>query len=277
MSWNSPKLFFLISWAALALFLAIITLGAEICYNKGQLRSKVSFYFITNNKNHMPEEVNTISQTIIDSMDELWSAIILKVPTIGGALLVLVLGLIFSPILGNFAKRLVKLTKVDSLAEQAGLIEQAKNAGINLSISGLIGGLVKWFFLIVFFVAAVDILGWERLTDVLYSLLFFIPNVIVAVIILTVGLILANWAERLVVKKIEISKTPIAHGKLMGKFARWAIIIFSLMTALFQLGIAQQLIVILFAGMILTFSLAFGLGGRQKAAEIIERLDGSKQ
>ena len=225
----------------------------------------------------MPEEVNTISQTIIDSMDELWSAIILKVPTIGGALLVLVLGLIFSPILGNFAKRLVKLTKVDSLAEQAGLIEQAKNAGINLSISGLIGGLVKWFFLIVFFVAAVDILGWERLTDVLYSLLFFIPDVIVAVIILTVGLILANWAERLVVKKIEISKTPIAHGKLMGKFARWAIIIFSLMTALFQLGIAQQLIVILFAGMILTFSLAFGLGGRQKAAEIIERLDGSKQ
>ncbi len=223
------------------------------------------------------EEVSRITEVIQDSMEGLWEMIIMEIPRFGGALLVLILGLIISPLLGGFVRRIVKMTKIDDLAEQAGFIDQARDAGINMTISGLIGGLVKWFFLIVFFVATVDILGWERLTDVLYDLLFFIPNVIVAVIILTAGLILANWAEKLVVKKIEISKVPVAHGHLMGKFAKWAITIFATMTALYQLGIAQELIVIMFAGLVLTFSLAFGLGGRQKAAEIIERMDKSKQ
>ncbi len=218
-------------------------------------------------------EANVVAETMRESMEGLWDVVVSQIPVIGTALFVFIVGIIISPVLGNLARRLVNLTKVDSFAEKSGLTEQVKETGINLSISGLIGGLVKWFFLISFFVATVDILGWEKLTDVLYQLLFFIPNVIVAVFILTIGLILANLADRLVVKKIELSKASTAYGHLMGKFARWSITVFAALTALHQLGIAQELIIILFAGIILTISLAFGLGGRKKAAEIIERID----
>lgn len=218
-------------------------------------------------------EANIVTETMRESMEGLWDVVVFNLPIVGTALFVFVVGVIISPVLGNLVRRLVNLTKVDSLAEKSGLTEQVKGVGLNLSISGLIGGLVKWFFLISFFIATVDILGWEKLTDVLYQLLFFIPDVIVAVFILTIGLILANLADRLVVKKIELSKASTAYGQLMGKFARWSITVFATLTALHQLGIAQELIVILFAGIVLTISLAFGLGGRKKAAEIIERID----
>jgi hypothetical protein len=218
-------------------------------------------------------EANVVAETMKESMESLWNIVVSQLPVVGTALFVFVVGIIISPVLGNLARRLINLTKVDSFAEKSGLTEQVKETGLNLSIAGLVGGLVKWFFLISFFVATVDILGWEKLTDVLYQLLFFIPNVIVAVFILTIGLILANLADRLVVKKIELSKASTTYGHLMGKFARWSITVFVTMTALHQLGIAQELIVILFAGIVLTISLAFGLGGRKKAAEIIERID----
>ena len=217
-----------------------------------------------------------MTEALQESIEGLWEMLILYTPVIGAALLVLILGLIISPILGNIARRLVNLTRVDSFAEQAGLIEQAKNAGVTLSISGLVGGFVKWFFLIAFLIATVEILGWERLTNVLHELLFFIPNVIVAVVVLAVGLILGNLVEQFVVKKIEVSKTPIKHGQTLGKIARWAVVIFASLAALHQIGIAQDLIVILFAGIVLALALAFGLGGREKAAEILEKIDSSK-
>mgnify|MGYP005841120859 CR=1 FL=1 len=218
-------------------------------------------------------EANVVTETMRESMEGLWDVVVSHLPAVGTALFVFLVGIIISPVLGNLARRLVNLTKIDSFAEKSGFIEQVKSIGINLSISGLVGGLVKWFFLISFFIAVVDILQWDKLTEVLSDLLFFIPNVIVAVFILTIGLILANLADRLVVKKVELSKASTAYGQLMGKFARWSITVFATLTALHQLGIAQQLIVILFGGIVLTIALAFGLGGREKAAEIIEKVD----
>ncbi|MFP4539875.1 MAG: mechanosensitive ion channel family protein [Candidatus Paceibacterota bacterium] len=221
-------------------------------------------------------ETNNVAEVLQGSMADLWGVFILHIPVIVAALLVLILGLILAPLLGNIARRVVNLTNADRLAEQAGLAEELKKIGLQFTISGLVGGLVKWFFLLVFFVATVDILGWDRLTDVLYELLFFVPDLIVAVVILTVGLIVGNLLDRMIVKKIELSKVSISHGPLIGAFAKWSIIVFATLTALYQLGVAQELIIILFAGLVLTFSLAFGLGGRQKAAEVIERLDKSK-
>ncbi|MGM0629402.1 MAG: mechanosensitive ion channel family protein [Patescibacteria group bacterium] len=222
-------------------------------------------------------EFEGVAQAIQASMEGMWEMVIIYIPVALVAFLVLLAGLIISPILGNIVRRFVSMTKLDSLAEQTGFVDQAKNAGISLSISGLVGGLVKWFFLIAFFVAAVDILGWERLTDVLYELLFFIPNVIVAVVILVAGLVLGNLLNQVIVKKTETSKKSMVHGQMIGKFAQWSVLVFASLSALYQLGIAQELIVVLFAGIVLTLSLAFGLGGRQKAAEVIERLDLTKK
>lgn len=222
-------------------------------------------------------EFNSVTEALYNSMEGLWEMVILYIPIALVAFLVFLLGLIISPLLGNLARRFVSIAKLDSLAEKTGFIDQAKNIGISLSISGLIGGLVKWFFLIAFFVAAVDILGWERLTDVLYELLFFIPNVIVAVVILVAGLVLGDLLNKVIVKKIEASKEPAVQGKLIGKFAQWSVMVFAILSALHQLGIAQELIVVMFAGIVLTLSLAFGLGGRQKAAEIIEKMDLTKK
>ncbi len=218
-------------------------------------------------------EVTTAIQT---SMEDLWIGIIEVLPQVSAALIVFVLGLIIAPILGHIVRKLINLTKIDSLAEKSGVAGQAEGAGMPFTISGIIGGFVKWFILIAFIVAAVDILQWERLSDLLYELLFFIPHVIVAVVILAVGLIIGNLLERLIVKKIEISKVLIKNGAMLGKMAKWSVVTFATLIALFQLGIAEELIMILFAGLVLALSLAFGLGGREKASQFLSKLDSSQ-
>jgi len=211
-----------------------------------------------------------------EALMEVTVQVMALLPVLLIALVVFTIGLIVSPVLGNIARRLVRLAQVDKLSEKVGLSETLRNVGLNFTFSALIGRLVKWFFLIVFLLATVELLGWSTLTALLHDVVLYLPNVIIAVIIMAVGLILGQFLEQLVTKKLEMLNAPIKNGKLLAQAARWSVVTFTVLAALIQLGIAPELIQILFAGLVLALALAFGLGGREKAAELLNRIDSGR-
>lgn len=144
---------------------------------------------------------------------------------------------------------------------------------IEVSFSGLIGWVVKWFFIIVTLVAVVDILGINQITSFFEEVLLYLPNVVAAIFILAIGIVLGKFVSDLVAKAVSASNMQANLRAMLAPTAKWAIFTFSLMAALVQLGIAPDLIRILFTGVVgmlaLAGGLAFGLGGREEAAKLL--------
>ena len=220
----------------------------------------------------MPNNVIPFSEVVTNSLINLWNSVIGFAPELIGAFVILILGIIIAPIFGGIAKRLVKLTKIDTLSEKTGLSNTFENLGLHFTFSDVIGKLVKWFFFIAFLIAAMDVLNWASVTDFLKEIMLYIPNVIVAIIILAVGLIAGQFVKKAVITGLRTTGS-IKNPELLGNIARWSLVVFATLAALLQLGIAERLIEILFAGVIITLALSFGLGGKEKAAKFLDRFD----
>ena len=220
----------------------------------------------------MPNNIIPFSEVVTNSLINLWDSVIGFAPELIGAFVILILGIIIAPIFGGIAKRLVKLTKIDTLSKKTGLSNTFENLGLHFTFSNVIGKLVKWFFLIAFLIAAMDVLNWTSVTDFLKEIMFYIPNVIVAIIILAVGLIAGQFVKKAVITGLKTTGS-IKNPELLGNIARWSLVVFATLAALLQLGIAERLIEILFAGVIITLALSFGLGGKEKAAKFLDRFD----
>ena len=135
--------------------------------------------------------------------------------------------------------------------------------------------LVKWFIIIVFLVAALDVLNLSQVNSFLQGVvLLYLPNVIVAVLFLIIAAILAEIVKNIVVGSARAA--GVTSANLAGAVAKWAIWVFAVIAALTQLGVASALIQTLFTGLVvaisLAFGLAFGLGGKDAAARAIDRV-----
>jgi hypothetical protein len=213
------------------------------------------------------------------SFQNIWASFISFLPQLLVALLVLIVGWIIAGILKRIIKTVFTQLKVDSALDAAGLDSLTAKAGYQLNSGAFVGGLVKWFVIIVFFVAALDILNLDQATAFLSEIVLgYLPQVIVAVVILFGGIILASFVEKVVIAGGKA--TSFASAALLGKFAYYAIIAFTILAALNQLLIAPELVQMLFAGLVfglsLAFGLAFGLGGKETAAKYLHDLTATK-
>lgn len=205
---------------------------------------------------------------------ELWQTLLSYLPRLVGAVLVFLIGVIISLILRSVVVKVVALLRVDELARRLEISSQFERVGLRLHIGMLLGWIVKWFFVIVALIAATDILGWAQVTSFLEQVVLFIPNVIIAVIILLAGIILGNFVQNVVKSAVEAAK--LTSADFLAGVSKWSIFVFSLMAALVQLQIAPELIRVLFTGLVamlaLAGGLAFGLGGKDHAHRFLERL-----
>lgn len=222
--------------------------------------------------------MNTLdfAQIVQISLLQLWEKVLNVLPDILGAVIIILIGFIVAPIFGGIVKKIIDLIKIDQLAEKVGLIDVLKPYFKKPSISLFVGKLVKWFFVIAFFMAAAEVLSWNQVTEFLNKVILYIPNVLIAVVILVIGAIAGKFLQEVVVRSVEGSNAPIKHPKVLGNIANIAIMVFAILAALIQLGIAPSLIQILFAGIVLAMALAFGLGGQKKASQLLDYIDGSK-
>lgn len=220
--------------------------------------------------------ISTWSEVLVTSLQNLWIRLINYIPQIIGALVVLIIGLFVASALGGLAKKILGFTQVDKLIQKTGVIGKFDKAGLKFSFAGLVGWVVKWFFIIVVLITVVDILRWDRVTEFLQEVALYLPNVVVAIIILVIGLVIGQLIYEVVEKSVKASRLAHSAAKPLAALAKWSIVIFALMAALVQLGVAASLIQILFTGLVamlaLAGGLAFGLGGKEKAKEWLDKI-----
>lgn len=227
-------------------------------------------------KVHFMNYFQTWNEAITASIQNLWSQIIAFVPSLFGALLVLIVGLILSSILSKLAHKIVELTKVDSLVHKIDGAKKMDEMGVKINISNLIAWLVKWFFIIVTLIAVVNILKLTEVSKFLQDVANYIPNVVVAVVILAIGLVVGQFVHDIVERSAKASKVTTHTAHSLSAVAKWALVVFSLMASLTQLKVAPELIQILFTGLVammaLAFGLSFGLGGKEQASKWLEKM-----
>lgn len=210
------------------------------------------------------------------SMQNAWLMVASYLPQLLGAIIILIIGLLLSGMLGKFAKKLVSYTRIDGLLQKMNVKQELEKFEIKLSFADLVGWVVKWFFIIVTLIAVVDTLGISQITAFFEEVLLYLPNVIAAIFILAIGLVLGRFVQDLVAKAVAASQMQAGMRTMLAPVAKWAIVVFALMAALVQLGIAPDLIRILFSGFVfmlaLAGGLAFGLGGREQAAKLLGKM-----
>lgn len=217
--------------------------------------------------------LETWSAGLRDSFDGLWSGVVSFIPNLIVAIVIFVVGWAIGSLLGQVVNQIIKSLKIDNLLRSAKVDEVLKRAGFNLDSGRFVGDLVEWFIIIVFLVASLDVLGLTQVTSFLNQVvLLYLPQVIVAVLILLVAVVIASAMQRVVVGAAMAAGVKSAN--FLGSVTKWAIWIFAVLMALFQLGIAAPFVQTLFTGFIvalsLAFGLSFGLGGQQAAAGFIE-------
>jgi len=208
-----------------------------------------------------------------DSLNGLWSQVLGFLPALIGAIIIFIVGLIVASLLEKVAERVIFFLKIDNIMRKAEVEGYLERANIRLDIGKFIGKLVYWFIVVAFLLAASDVLSFTAFSDFLGRVLNFIPNVIIAVLIMLAALVVANFLRQLVTASVASSK--LSHAKGLGVMTWWVVVIFGFLTALPQVGvngaIIQTLVMGLIAMLALAGGLAFGLGGKDRAAQFLNR------
>lgn len=212
-----------------------------------------------------------IGETLANSFAQVISDLVNALPAIIGAIIILIVGWIIAVIVGRVVRGLLDRAGADRAFESRGR-EVYGDATTRLRPSSLGATIAKWLVFLVFVIAAANFLGWPQVSELLNDFIGWLPNLIVAVIIL----VAAPIVGRLVRGAVESgsSQMGVTSGRTLGRIAEIAVIAFAVVVAINQVGIASDLVNILFIGIVvalaLGFGLAFGLGGREVAAQITE-------
>ena len=212
---------------------------------------------------------------IVGSLQDLWVSAIGVLGDIVGALIVLIVGLIVASGLGALVERVIAAIKLDKLLLSLGIEEYFERAGLSINSGKFLGRLVYWFLVVVFLLAATDILGLFTLSSFLRDVAGFIGrNVIGAVLIMLAAVVVGNFLRHVV--KASVKSAKLHAASFLGSLTWWAIVIFGFFAALSQLGIAVSILNSIVTGFVAMLALAggiaFGLGGKDYAMHLIGKL-----
>ena len=218
--------------------------------------------------------VQTWAQITTYALQNLWQGFLTFIPTLIGAIIVFIIGWFISVGIGKLVAEVLIRIKFNKLFEKTGWKQALEKAELKVNAAEFIGAIAKWVLVIVFLLAAVEILGFVQFAAFLKSILAYLPNVIVATLILVVTVILVDIVEKVVRTAVEGVK--VGYGHLVSVMIKWSIWIFTVLAILHQLGIARPFMETLFTGfvamLVISLGIAFGLGGKDVAAEILQDL-----
>lgn len=221
----------------------------------------------------MQSVLNNVALALTDSL----ISVVNFLPNLLAALLIFVAGIFIARVFKKLTLELLKILQLEPFAEKVGLSENLRHLGSSISPAELIGDLVRWTVVIIFLVPAVEVLGLTQIAELVQSLLNYIPNVIVAVVIVMVGTIIADLSADFVRGTAAALSSSTAN--FLAGIAKYSILIFSVLAALSQLNIATAMVNTLFTGFVAMIAiaggLAFGLGGKEMAADILKNIRGA--
>lgn len=218
--------------------------------------------------------LQTWAEVVTASLQTLWSGFMSFLPNLLGAVIVFIIGWLIAVLLGKLAGQIINTLRIDQILAKMGFKRSLEKANLKLDSGRFIDELVKWFFIIVFLMAATDILNLTEVTDFLKQVLLYIPQLIIAVLILLAAVLIANFLQKVV--KASVEAAGLGSSDFLAAVTKWAVLIFAILAALLQLGVVPSLIQTLFTGLIaalvIGFGLAFGLGGKDIAMQILDKL-----
>jgi hypothetical protein len=206
-----------------------------------------------------------------------WNAFAIKItaflPELIGAIIIFVVGWIIARLVRLAVEKLLKLVRFDTATEKTGVNKFLKKGEIVKAPSEIVGTLVYWFIMILVLIASLDALGLPIVSDMLNSIFLYIPNVVAAIIVLVLGVLMGSLLAAVV--RTAASNAGLKNAEGLGKISLYAIVVFVAAIALIQLGIGEEIVVsafgLVFGAAALALALAFGLGGRDVAADYLKR------
>lgn len=219
--------------------------------------------------------VEVWSSVLIRSFQEIWLGVAAFVPNLVVAFIIFIIGWVIAVLLGRVVAQFIGALKVDNALKGAGVADVLGRAGFRLDSGRFLGELVKWFVIVIFLVATLEVLGLNQVNVFLQNVvLAYLPQVIAAALILLIAAVIADTMQKLVVGAAKAAEVDTAA--FLGGLTKWSIWIFAILIALAQLGIADFFAQTLFTGVVvalaIAFGLAFGLGGQGAASQFLERL-----
>jgi len=213
---------------------------------------------------------------VFGSLQEVWMQFATFIPLLLGALVVFIILLIVAAGLGALVEKIIKSIKLDMLLRRAGVEQYVERAGMKLNSGRFLGQVVYWFIVIVDLLAVAGMLGLTAFSVFMMSIVGYVPHIVAAVLIVLAAAVIANFLRKLVRGSILSARLHAAN--FLSGLTWWALFLIGLAAALRELGVGQvfsdylgavlQGVVLMIA---LAFGLAFGLGGKEYAAHLIER------
>jgi hypothetical protein len=210
----------------------------------------------------------------VASFTAFWTQLAAFVPQLLAALVLLFIGWLFANLVRTGVMKLLDVLKFDSLAEKTGIEAFLKQGNLDISLSRLLARLAYWIIIFVVIVTVANSLGLHMVAELFNKIVLYIPNIIVAILVLVFGTLVARFINRLVFA--YLNNIGVQGALTISTLSEYGVVIFVVFVALEQLAIGTDLLTaafqIGFGAIGLAFALAFGLGGREWAAGVIKRL-----
>ncbi|MFT5280606.1 MAG: hypothetical protein ACI9AR_000028 [Flavobacteriaceae bacterium] len=218
--------------------------------------------------------LQTWSAVLQNSLFGLWEGFIAFVPLLIGGVIVFILGWWISVVVGKAVSHILQAARVNKIFANSSVERTVSKAGYQLNVAQFLGEIVKWFLAIAFLTASLEILGLTQVNVFLQNVLAYIPQIIIAVLVLMAATIVSDFMKKLVSGSAK--GAGLTSGKMLGTIVYYAIWIFAFIIALSELGIApafMQTLFIAIVGMLaLAGGLSLGLGGKDLAARLLEKV-----
>lgn len=215
----------------------------------------------------------------VTSLTSFWTKLAAFIPQLLAALVLLFIGWLVAKLIRSGTRQFLRAVHFDKLAEKSGIESFLKQGQLEVSLSTLVAELVYWLVMLVVIVLVSDSLGLSKVTELFNRVALYIPNIIIAIIVLVFGTLLARAINRMMFA--YLNNIGVDGALTISTITEYAIQVFVVFVALEQLNIGTQLLTVAFAiafgAVALAFALAFGLGGRDWAADTIRRLVDKKK
>lgn len=218
--------------------------------------------------------MDDITDLLSVSANEFWGAVGSFLPSLLGAILLIILGALLAKFTEKAIHKIAEIVRFDSLKKNKAVEKTLSSTDLNIDIPNILGRIGFWVVIIIFALAAADVLGLEAMRNIMSDLLAYVPSVLAAIIVLTVTIAGARLLRDAIAAALQ--RMSVDFAKPVASVSYYVLIIFGTVMALDQLGfdttILTNNITIIVAGVVLALALAFGLGGRDIAGKIVERM-----
>jgi len=208
---------------------------------------------------------------VLTSIAQALALFLAAIPKIIGFVIILVIGWIVASLVAKGVSAALRAARFNDMSQRSGFAGFVRGTGVTTDPTEFVADIAKWFIRLIALVVGFDALGLPAVSDVLRQLLLWLPNLAVAIVVLVIGGLAANALAGLV--RGATAEAGLGHPDLLANIARVAVWAFAIVVAVNQIGIARELVNTLFMATVgavaLALGLAFGIGGRDTAAEIV--------